>query len=90
MVFAHIEIVSVPGEWQKSTALLIIGGGYDLGYINALKSEGMSMIRKYVEDGGSYLGICARGYFGCDYIEFDKGGPLEVCGRRELNFYPGK
>ena len=82
--------ISLSGGWQKTTALLIIGGGYDLGYINALKSEGTAMIRKYVEDGGSYLGICAGGYFGCNYIEFDKGGPLEVCGKRELGFYSGQ
>ncbi len=78
-----------PGGWQENTALLVIGGGYDLGYINALKTGGTNLIRDYVIDGGSYLGICAGGYFGSSFVEFDKGGPLEVCGKRDLRFYPG-
>eukprot|EP00899_Mesostigma_viride_P023006 jgi/Mesvir1/3890/Mv19837-RA.2 len=58
-------------------------------YCLLLNGDGTSRIRRYVESGGAYLGICAGGYFGCGYVEFDKGGPLEVLGPRELRFFPG-
>ncbi|KAJ8299698.1 hypothetical protein KUTeg_023758 [Tegillarca granosa] len=50
---------------------------------------GTKQIHDYVIEGGSYLGLCAGAYFASDYIEFDKNGPLEVCGERYLKFYPG-
>ncbi|XP_048728124.1 uncharacterized protein LOC125646045 isoform X2 [Ostrea edulis] len=77
------------GAWRDSAALYVIGGGYDLGLIKALGPEGMNKIQEFVQRGGSYLGICSGAYFACSYIEFDKGGPLEVCGDRHLKFYPG-
>ncbi len=74
---------------MDNTAMLAFGGGYDRGFIEALGVKGMRKIKEYVVQGGSYLGICAGGYFGCRHIEFDKGGPLEVCGDRPLTFYQG-
>lgn len=70
--------------------MLAIGGGYDTGYIQALQSDGIRNIKNYVEGGGSYLGICAGAYLACRRIEFDKGGKFEVCGSRDLGFFPGK
>ena len=58
-------------------------------YFAALGAIGMSKIKDYVTQGGSYLGICSGAYFACDRIEFDKGGPLEVIGERFLKFHPG-
>lgn len=72
----------------QTTVLLAIGGGYDLGLIQALGHRGMNNIQEYVRAGGSYLGICSGAYFACDRIEFDKDGPLEVVGERFLKFYP--
>lgn len=80
----------MPGAWCDEAALYVIGGGYDLGLIKALGPEGTNKIQQYVHQGGSYLGICSGAYFASSYIEFDKGGPLEVCGDRQLKFYPGK
>ncbi|XP_033739935.1 biotin--protein ligase-like [Pecten maximus] len=77
------------GTWTSSTALYVIGGGYDLGFIRALGDEGTLKIRDYVRAGGRYLGICAGAYFACNSIEFDKGGPQQVCGDRILRFFPG-
>ncbi|XP_046573749.1 biotin--protein ligase-like [Haliotis rubra] len=79
----------IEGHWVKDAALLAIGGGYDLGLIRALGASGIKIIRNYVLKGGAYLGLCSGGYFGCDFIEFDKCGPLEVCGERHLKFFPG-
>lgn len=78
-----------PG-WEEKTALIAFPGGRDLPYHQALKGEGNRSIKAFVEKGGHFLGVCAGGYYGSACIEFDKGGELEVCGSRELSFYPGK
>ncbi|KAH3884120.1 uncharacterized protein LOC127836209 isoform X2 [Dreissena polymorpha] len=79
----------IKGDLSKRVHLLAIGGGYDLGLIEALGSRGMANIRDFVHSGGAYLGICSGAYFACDRIEFDKDGPLQVVGDRELKFFPG-
>ncbi len=76
-------------NWEKETALLIIPGGRDVYYHQALDGQGTSKIRAFVEKGGSYLGICAGAYFGSGSIEFEKGGNCEVCADRSLSFFPG-
>ena len=74
--------------WEESTELLIIAGGRDVLYHRKLQGKGNRKIRQFVENGGSYLGICAGGYYGASSIEFDKGYPLEVLEKRELGFFP--
>ena len=76
-------------NWEKETALLVIPGGRDIYYHQALDGDGTSKIRTFVEEGGSYLGICAGAYFGAGAIEFEKGGSYEVCAQRSLAFFPG-
>ena len=76
--------------WRDDAALIAFGGGFDLGFVQALGDQGQAHVRDYVRLGGSYLGFCAGGYFGADYIEFDKGGPDEVVGPRQLKFFPGE
>ncbi|KAK3103158.1 hypothetical protein FSP39_016880 [Pinctada imbricata] len=80
---------TIEGSWRQTASAYVIGGGYDLGFIKCLGYEGTQQIKDYVHAGGSYLGICAGSYFACGGIEFDKGGELEVCGERQLKFYPG-
>lgn len=77
------------GDWQESTALMTIGGGFDKGVIQALGLKGLSLVQDYVHQGGAYLGLCSGGYLACDSIQFDQGGPLQVCGERHLKFFPG-
>lgn len=81
------EIIQTP--WESNTSLLIIPGGRDIPFHEALKNGGNRKIRKYVENGGSFLGICAGAYYGCGTVEFDLGMELEVIGTRELVFFPG-
>ncbi|XP_064603576.1 uncharacterized protein TC_0305-like isoform X2 [Liolophura sinensis] len=81
----------INGTWRTDAALMIFGGGFDLGFIESLGKKGVQSVHDYVwADGGAYLGLCAGGYFACDSIAFDKAGPLEVCGERHLKFYPGQ
>jgi len=43
-----------------------------------------------VNTGGSYLGLCAGGYYGSARCEFEVGNAaMEVTGSRELEFFPG-
>ncbi len=96
----HFEVSKVTAHCIKSGILfrngkpypdmVCIGGGFDLGYLKALGDEGCENIRKYVSDGGKYLGICAGAYFAAAYIEFDLNGQLEVKGERKLGFFRGK
>lgn len=76
-------------DWLKKTALLIMPGGRDRPYQQALQGEANENIRLFVEKGGRYLGICAGAYYSCRSFEFEKGHPLEIIEQRELAFFPG-
>ncbi len=78
------------GSWIPHASLFIMPGGADLPYLQKLQGKGNQFIQEYVTNGGSFLGICAGSYYGSSYVEFDKHGPLEVIGKRELRFFPGK
>jgi biotin--protein ligase len=69
---------------------LVMPGGADLPYVRKLRGNANQIIKDYVQNGGSYLGICAGSYYGSSYVAFDPGGPLEVVGKRELGFFEGK
>lgn len=84
------ESVILKEPWASTCALLVFPGGADLGYCKALNGQGNRYIADYVRRGGSYLGLCAGGYYGSRRCEFEVGNtPLEVVGRRELDFFPG-
>lgn len=63
--------------------LLIIPGGADLYYCEKLNGTGNKIIRRFVENGGSYLGICAGAYYACANLDWNKG---DIAGARELGF----
>lgn len=76
-------------HWESHTNLFILPGGRDIPYHEALKGEANQRIKKFVENGGAFLGICAGAYYGCQAVEFNRGNELEVLGSRELAFFPG-
>ncbi|KAI9030996.1 biotin-protein ligase [Phycomyces nitens] len=69
--------------------MLVIPGGRDLPYCEDLDGNVNARMRRYVADGGRYLGLCAGAYYASQSIEFQKGTPMEVVGPRQLGFYPG-
>jgi len=78
--------------WGSTCALLVFPGGADLGYCRVLNGEGNRIIKRYVQLGGKYLGLCAGGYYGSARCEFEMGKVregMEVLGERELAFFPG-
>lgn len=76
-------------DWEPQTALFVMPGGRDLPYHRALKGAANQRLRRYIENGGKYLGICAGAYYGCRDFQFEKGTPLEMMQERELAFFPG-
>lgn len=77
-------------DWERETALLVIPGGADLPYTQVLNGVGTARIRKFVESGGAYLGICAGAYFAGARVEFGLYDPsTAIVGDRELAFFPG-
>ncbi|OBZ85787.1 Biotin--protein ligase [Choanephora cucurbitarum] len=77
-------------EWQTECAMLVMPGGRDLPYCQALDGRPNQAIKAFVENGGRYLGICAGAYYASESIEFEKGNPqMEIIAPRPLGFYPG-
>jgi glutamine amidotransferase-like uncharacterized protein len=52
------------------------GGDFTL-YANNINSVGIQHIRDFVNEGGSYLGICGGGYFACDQVSW-RGQTLDM------------
>ena len=77
------------GTWTKNAVLFVMPGGADLPYVKNLHGKGNTVIQNYVANGGAFLGICAGSYYASSTVEFDKNGPLEVLGERELGFFKG-
>ena len=74
------------GALDNTIKLFVMPGGADLYYCEKLNGDGNKIIRKYVEDGGTYLGICAGAYYACSEIEWGKDTNQEIIGLRELSF----
>lgn len=76
----------VSGRIFSDCGIFIMPGGADLLYCQKLNGGGNANIRRFVEDGGTYLGICAGAYYGCREIAYHIGRRDEICGARELAF----
>lgn len=84
------ESIILKEPWASTCALLVFPGGADMGYCRVLNGDGNRRISDFVRRGGSYLGLCAGGYYGSQRCEFEIGNrSLEVIGSRELGFFPG-
>lgn len=67
----------------------VMPGGADLPYCEHLNGAPNQLLIDYVQKGGVYIGLCAGAYYAAKAIEFAKGDPSEIAGRRELGFFPG-
>jgi glutamine amidotransferase-like uncharacterized protein len=76
-------------EGDLDIKVLVMPGGADKPYADALNGEGNRQIKQFVNDGGCFIGICAGAYYAGESIEFAQGSSIEVCETRELGFYPG-
>ena len=56
--------------WMDSTSLIVIPGGRDLPFVKYLHPYGIQHLKRFVENGGNYFGLCAGAYFACQEIDF--------------------
>jgi glutamine amidotransferase-like uncharacterized protein len=76
-------------DWHARTLLLAIPGGADLPYCARLNGAGNASIRRYVEAGGAFLGVCAGAYYACARLAFEASAPGAITGTRELALFAG-
>lgn len=76
-------------NWEESATWFVLPGGADIPYTKSLNGKGNVKIKRFVENGGSFFGICAGSYYAGCYVDFAKGTDIEVTGTRELAFFPG-
>lgn len=76
-------------NWEENSEIFIIPGGADSKYATDLGKSGCEKIRKFVKNGGKYIGICAGAYFAGRKLEFEKGTNLEIIADRFLSFFNG-
>lgn len=67
---------------KSDVALLCFPGGRDIPFCQQLDGPGVFNIRRYVADGGGYLGVCAGAYFASASIRF--------AGKNNARPYPGE
>ena len=75
--------------WMLKTSALVFPGGADLPFVKDCKNI-IPQIKRFVNQGGIYIGFCAGSYFGSGRCEFAQGNPLlEVTGDRDLALFAG-
>lgn len=77
------------GGWASECQVLIVPGGRDVFYENALTDPAIANIQRFVEAGGSYFGICAGAYFASSKVVFKPADEsLAVVQERRLSLFP--
>lgn len=76
--------------WKEKTLVLVMGGGVCSAWDERLGVEGIEKIRRYVLEGGRYIGLCAGAYFACAESRFELSGHSVIERKRPLAFFPGK
>lgn len=76
-------------QWFHHAALMVLPGGRDALYVDALAGTPAANVRNFVHRGGKYLGLCAGAYYAAARIAFAPDQPHAVRGPRPLGFYPG-
>lgn len=75
-------------NWMSRTRLLVMPGGASLPYEQWLKGPGNDNIRHFIQEGGSFLGICAGAYYACSHVDFQPFGPWSVKCHHTLQLFP--
>jgi len=87
---ALVNAKDLSNQLKKTNCrLLVMPGGRDRPYHASLGVEGAKMIRQFVEQGGSFLGLCAGAYFASARVLFQPGTEMQVDEERPLALFPG-
>lgn len=73
----------------RNTHMLIMPGGEERFYQEALEPEGNQAIISFVLNGGMYLGVCGGAYYACTDIDFTGKDGRKIKSERSLSFFPG-
>ncbi|MGF1731837.1 BPL-N domain-containing protein [Photobacterium kasasachensis] len=77
------------GALSSDIDLFVMPGGASRYKAAKLNGAANRLIKKYVAEGGRYLGICAGAYMACETTYWAKGQPFEIATKNELCFFPG-
>lgn len=77
------------GVLDKSPDAFIMPGGASRYVADKLDGPGNAAIRAYVEQGGTYIGLCAGAYYACRRTRWRAGMDGEIITNNELAFFPG-
>lgn len=80
----------IGGVLDDTVELFVMPGGAARYKAAKLNGAGYNQIRKYVEQGGSYLGICAGAYSACETTDWARGTAFEIQTSNELVLFPGR
>jgi len=84
-----VSAQEIVGGGLDGASALVVPGGADTPYCRDLSGAGCTAIRRFVTNGGVYLGFCAGAYFAARSIEWNRGQPDEIIAPRELGFFAG-
>lgn len=65
----------IQGELNRDVKAFFMPGGAATPYRKKLAVLGNEQIKKYVENGGFYFGVCAGAYYACSRVEFEADVP---------------
>jgi glutamine amidotransferase-like uncharacterized protein len=77
------------GVLTRDIRAFVMPGGASRYVADKLDGEGNALIRRYVEQGGVYIGICAGAYYACRRTEWLQDQDNAICVDNELNFFSG-
>lgn len=80
---APVDVVPVTAAQMREPGMLdgpdtigfFLPGASDANYDNKMGADNIDRLRRFVADGGRFMGICAGAYYACETIEWFKGEP---------------
>ncbi|MBR2689342.1 MAG: hypothetical protein IKE42_15955 [Aquamicrobium sp.] len=78
------------GALNHGVDIFVMPGGSSRYKEAKLRGCGNEVIKRYVSDGGAYVGICAGAYMGCEITEWAIGTQYEITRHNDLSFFAGK
>jgi glutamine amidotransferase-like uncharacterized protein len=88
----NVQLIDAAGVINgnlTNAVAFVIPGGADREFCKKLNSIGNSQIKRFVENGGTYIGFCAGAYYAASKCVFVNTGG-NVVESRELGFYQGE
>lgn len=76
-------------DFARLYRTIIFSGGWAGPYNTEITRQGKQRIRRFLLQGGGYLGICAGSYFACDIARWGGTNYDDAGGRYSLDLLPG-